>query len=200
MQEPVSAARDALIARLTERPDGVTVRKGFGATDAELQAGPVVSVHVIRVRRVRCAVESLGEDDADPPVTMYRKGWLTITVQVDLWAAYPAIIKDRGNDVWEAIDGDALTADSSETSAYHDRPVLIAADDNGFLGATDGTDGESTARGEASMSWTVTLTTDLVQLATHPSQVETLLAIETELGEDLVEDTYDISDLPPEEP
>ena len=199
MQEPVSAASDALIARLAERLTGITVREGFGATDAELQAGPVVSVHTMRVRRVGCAVESLGEDGEDPPVTMYRRGWPTITVQVDLWAAYPAIIKDRGNDVWEAIDGDALTADSSETSAYHDRPVLIAADDNGFLGATDGTDGESTARGEASMSWTVTLTTDLVQLATHPSQVETLLAIETELGEDLVEDTYDIADLPPEE-
>lgn len=200
MQEPVSAARDALVARLTERLDGITVRKGFGATDAELQAGPVVSVHILRTRRVACAVESLGEDEEDPPVTMYRRGWLTITVQVDFWAAYPAVIEDRGNDVWEALDGDALTADSSETSAYHDRPVLIAADDNGFLSATDGTDGESTTRGEASMSWTVTLTTDLVQLATHPSQVETLLAIETELGEDFVEDTYDIADLPPEEP
>ena len=195
MQEPVSAARDALIARLAERLPGVTVRRGFGATDAELQAGPVVSVQVLRPRRQRCAPEPLSTEDGE---TMYRVGWLTVPVQVDLWCAYEAQRDDHGNDLWEALTGSALEADDVETSAYHDRPVQIAAEGDGFTDVEWGDDGESTSRGEYRLTWTVRLTTDLVEVAEHPAHLETLIAIETELGEDFVEDTYDISDLPEE--
>lgn len=188
--EVVAASIDAMVAAFGSI-DGITARRGWPEHNValDLSGDAVLAIHAAGRPTARlCAPRAVRTTNADGVATvLYRYGWLTIPLQIDLWAPY----RSRRDRLAEAVNAAAhprlphrsdllLTA-----SGHHDRPVNV---DVGVGHATD--DASGPGRGEWRMRWMASARTDVVGTATHPQFTEGRLVLTTEDGGvELVETT-----------
>lgn len=162
--DPVDAALDALAAYFAGLDGIADAFRGWPERDKDLDltGGPVVSVVRASDQRTECPPNAV--NDAAP--WLWRVGDLTITAQVDLWAAYRAQRDDAALVIQDALHNDLPWRNGLylTSAGYHDRPLTCLAG----LGRSDGEPNASTV-GEWRRTWMVTITTDLVVETATPT-------------------------------
>lgn len=190
--EPVDAALDAIAAHFQTAlaSHSLTALRGFPEAnkDLDLQAGPVLTVTGGSGDEEAC---SPNEVDRTSTQVLYRIGYLTVPVQLDLWCRSRALRDRVGIAVREAFHNRLpWTAGLYLTSSrYHNRPIDLVLDKPR---AVDD-DGDSASARQWRATWMCTVTTDVVQLVTMPILTEAIVEVETDVGGTLVTDTQTVT-------
>lgn len=168
--DPVDAALDALATYFGGLSGIASAERGWPEhpEQLDLSSGPALTVTRVDDQRVYVPPKPLD----DGPTVTYQVGELTITAQLDLWAAYRAQRDDAGAVVEVGLHN-RLPQQSGlflDSTGYHDRPLDVVAGQ----GTSLDDDGRDTV-GEWRRRWLLTITTDLVVLADTPQQLAIVL-------------------------
>ncbi|MCI0347589.1 MAG: hypothetical protein L0221_19480 [Chloroflexi bacterium] len=172
--DPAASALEALAAHLEDELGSAVaaVLRGWPEAnkDLDLSTKPSVSVTAGTEAREPCAPRAVDESETGGVTTYYyRVGFLTLRVQVDLWAPYSAQLDEVGALLEAALaQAPPLPPELRLTQgSYYDRPITAVLVGSGF-----DHDGDTAAKGEWRRRYELELTTDLIRSTTHAPQVQ----------------------------
>lgn len=194
--DPVAAAIEAVAAHLEAElvPDTLSsVIRGWpeDGWELDLSGKPVVSVTAGGEERTDCPARSLGTSESGGVVThTYRRGYLVIVAQVDLWAPYRATTDDVAPLIMDALtEAPPMPTRLRLTSTgYHNRPLVCHLGPQGR-----DVDGDSAKKGEWRMTWPLRIETDIVSTVAHVPIARVDLDVTTTVGTVEVAETVTVT-------
>jgi hypothetical protein len=171
--DPVDAVVDALATYFAGLSGIASALRGWPEHPEalDLTAGPVVTVTAVDHQRARVVPTCLASQ-VPPALSTWKLNELTITLQLDVWAAYRSERDDAGA-VIEAGLHNSLPQRHGlylTSTGYYDRPFVVSASDGRSMD-----DGDGAEVGEWRRRWLLQVVTDTVVLVETPQQLELVL-------------------------